>query len=275
MKSFLIQISSFKVSMTLMAVALLALSQTSLEAVIIVDNDPDNYDVYHDNTDPDSNNQAYFAYYDRKKSGDDNVSGTFLETTSSGSNVEVSAYNDGDGMANTPDNNRYTTLGEPLTLADAGITTYAGTRVVAFYLDANQSGKDDGVLGNNYYDVTKLQIYFSQSKTVEAPNGGTKATLAYSFTATEGANALRLFYGNGAANWDIALYVPATQFETFKDHTPVVDLSNTYIQFHVEYTDTAGADTWGYDRGADVIPEPSSALLVSLGGLITLFRRRR
>ena len=263
-----------------MTVALLALSQTSLEAVIIVDNDPDNdpdtYKVYHDNPDPESNNQAYFAYYNQKKSGDDNVSGTFLETTSSGSNVEVSAYNDGDGMANTPDDyNRYTTLGEPLTLADAGIITYDGTRVVAFYLDANQSGKDDDVLGNNYYDVTKLQIYFSQSKTVEAPNGGTKATLAYSFTATEGANALRLFYGNGAANWDIALYVPATQFETFKDHTPVDDLSNTYIQFHVEYTDTAGADTWGYDRGADVIPEPSSALLVSLGGLITLFRRRR
>ena len=41
------------------------------------------------------------------------------------------------------------------------------TRVVAFYLDANQSGKDDDVLGNNYYDVTKLQIYFSQSKTVD------------------------------------------------------------------------------------------------------------
>lgn len=261
-----------------MTVALLALSQTSLEAVIIVDinpdDDPDTHKVYHDNTDSDY--QAYFAYYNQKKSGDDNVSGTFLETTSSGSNVEVSAYNDGDGMANTPDDyNRYTTLGEPLTLADAGIITYDGTRVVAFYLDANQSGKDDDVLGNNYYDVTKLQIYFSQSKTVEAPNGGTKATLAYSFTATEKGGPLRLFYGNGAANWDIALYVPATQFETFKDHTPVDDLSNTYIQFHVEYTDTAGADTWGYDRGADVIPEPSSALLVSLGGLITLFRRRR
>ena len=48
---------------------------------------------------------------------------------------------------------------------------------------------------------------------------GENATLAYSFTATEGANALRLFYGNGAANWDIALYVPATQFETFTQIT--------------------------------------------------------
>ncbi len=40
--------------MTLMTVALLALSQTSLEAVIIVDidpdNDPDTHKVYHDNT---------------------------------------------------------------------------------------------------------------------------------------------------------------------------------------------------------------------------------
>ena len=58
-------------------------------------------------------------------------------------------------------------------------------------------------------------------------------------------------------------------------HLSHTDLSSTYIQFHVEYTDTAGADTWAYDRGADVIPEPSSALLVSLGGLMSLFRRRR
>lgn len=263
-----------------MAVALLALSQTSLEAVIIVDinpdDDPDTHKVYHDNTDPDSNNQAYFAYYNQKKPGDDNVSGTFLETTSSGSNVEVSAYNDGDGMANTPDdNNSYTTLGEPLTLADAGIITYAGTRVVAFYLDANQSGKDDGVLGNNYYDVTKLQIWYSDSETVTSPDGGDNRTSAYSFQADE-ANALRLFYGNGAANWDIALYVPAIQFGITPDtNLSNTDLSITYIQFHVKYTDTGESDTWGYDRGADVIPEPSSALLVSLGGLITLFRRRR
>ena len=240
---------------------------------------PRHHEVYHDNPDPDSDNQAYFAYYNQKKSGDDNVSGTFLETTSSGSNVEVSAYNDGDGMANTPDNNRYTTLGEPLTLADAGIITYASTRVVAFYLDANQSGKDDGVLGNNYYDVTKLQIWYSDSETVDGSQWSAKSyTSAYSFTATEGANALRLFYGNGAANWDIALYVPATQFGTFTpDHYTCLRLilSSTYIQFHVEYTDTGGADTWGYDRGADVIPEPSSALLVSLGGLMSLFRRRR
>ena len=271
MKSFLIQISSFKVSTTLMTVALLC-SFSAADAVITVDQ---NAPEYHDNPDPDSNNQAYFAYYNQKKSGDDNVSGTFLETTSSGSNVEVSAYNDGDGMANTPDNNSYTSLGEPLTLADAGIITYASTRVVAFYLDANQSGKDDGVLGNNYYDVTKLQIWYSDSETV-TPNVGDDHTSAYSFTATEGANALRLFYGNGAANWDIALYVPAIQFGITPDtNLSNTDLSSTYIHFHVKYTDTGGSDTWAYDRGADVIPEPSSALLVSLGGLITLFRRRR
>ena len=272
MKSFLIQISSFKVSMTLMTVALLC-SFSAADAVITVDQ---NAPEYHDNPDPDSNNQAYFAYYNQKKSGDDNVSGTFLETTSSGSNVEVSAYNDGDGMANTPDNNRYTTLGEPLTLADAGIITYASTRVVAFYLDANQSGKDDGVLGNNYYDVTKLQIWYSDSETVTSPNVGDDHTSAYSFTATEEANALRLFYGNGAANWDIALYVPAIQFGITPDtNLSNTDLSSTYIHFHVKYTDTGGSDTWAYDRGADVIPEPSSALLVSLGGLMSLFRRRR
>ncbi len=263
--------------MASLILALLALSQTSLEAVIIVDDDPDNYQVYHDNPDSD-HNQAYFAYYNEKKSGDDNVSGTFLETTSSGNNEKVSAYNDGDGTAYTPnDNNSYTTLGEPLTLADAGIITYKSQQVVAFYLDANQSGKDNGELGNNYYDVSKLQIWFSQSETVTAPGGGTNAESAYSFDVEDnGGNTLRLFYGNGAANWDIALYVPASQFgitgHTDLSHT---DLSSTYIQFHVVYTDTAGADTWAYDRGADIIPEPSSVLLVSLGGLMSLFRRRR
>jgi hypothetical protein len=277
MKSFLIPISSFKVSMASLIVALLALSQTSLEAVIIVDDDPDNYQVYHDNPDSD-HNQAYFAYYNEKKSGDDNVSGTFLETTSSGNNEKVSAYNDGDGTAYTPnDNNSYTTLGEPLTLADAGIITYKSQQVVAFYLDANQSGKDNGELGNNYYDVSKLQIWFSQSETVSAPGGGTNAESAYSFDVEDnGGNTLRLFYGNGAANWDIALYVPASQFGITPDtNLSDIDLSNTYIQFHVVYTDTAGADTWAYDRGADIIPEPSSVLLVSLGGLMSLFRRRR
>ena len=40
------------------------------------------------------------------------------------------------------------------------------------------------------------------------------ATLAYSFKATERrGESLRLFYGNGAANWDIALYVPAGSIE--------------------------------------------------------------
>ena len=270
--------------MASLIVALLALSQASLEAVIVVDDDPDNYQVYHDNPDSD-HNQAYFAYYDRKKSGDDNVSGTFLETKSSGGNILVSAYNDGDGNANTPDtpdtpdpsymNNSYTKLGEPLTLADAGIITYKNKPVVAFYLDANQSGKDDGILGNNYYDVTKLQIWYSDSETVTSPNGGENRISAYSFQADK-ATPLRLFYGNGAANWDIALYVPAIQFGITPDtNLSNTDLSSTYIQFHVKYTDTGGSDTWAYDRGADVIPEPSSALLVSLGGLITLFRRRR
>ncbi len=65
------------------------------------------------------------------------------------------------------------------------------------------------------------------------------------------------------------------QLINFNYTDTISDTEQTYIHFYVEYTDTAGSDTWAYDRGADLIPEPSSALLVSLGGLMSLLRRRR
>ena len=94
-----------------------------------------------------------------------------------------------------------------------------GTRVVAFYLDANQSGKDDDVLGNNYYDVTKLQIYFSQSKTVEAPNGGEKLPLPTPLRQRRGqthfacSTEMELQTGTSRSMFQLP------NLNTFKDHT--------------------------------------------------------
>ncbi|MGB1874137.1 MAG: PEP-CTERM sorting domain-containing protein, partial [Akkermansiaceae bacterium] len=55
------------------------------------------------------------------------------------------------------------------------------------------------------------------------------------------------------------------------------DYQQTYVHLVLDtYTDTAGFDVWQYDsNNTTLIPEPSSALLVSLGGLFSLLRRRR
>jgi hypothetical protein len=238
------------------------------EAIITVDS---SNSVYHD--DADSNNEAYFFYYDIAKS-DSDLDGTFLETKASSGSTLITAYNDGDGIANTPNDNMNTTTASSFTLAQAGSFTYNGSEWVTFYLDANQQG-------GTFYDVDKLEIYTSANSQVDGydtpgTNNVTDGNLAYSWNKEDnGGDVLSLFYGNGASNWDVALYVPLDQFITIDTDSSVHDAEETYIQFYVEYTDTGGPDTWGYDRGADIIPEPSSALLVSLGGLMSLVRRRR
>lgn len=257
--------------MAVLIAATIGLSHTAVKAAaIIVDS---SNPVYHDNAD--SDNEAYFFYYDIAKS-DSALDDTFLETGASGSSTLITAYNDGDGTANTPNDNLNTATANSLTLAQAGSFTYNGSQWVTFYLDANQKG-------NTYYDVGKLEIYTSAYSQVDSYNTSgtnlvTDGNLAYSWDKP-GDNdedvVLSLFYGNGASNWDVALYVPLDQFTTINTDSSIPDTEETYIQFYVEYTDTAGADTWGYDRGADIIPEPSSALLVSLGGLMSHLRRRR
>lgn len=259
-----------------LAAAIIVLLQAPVESATIVV-DENNLEYY------DADEESYFFYYDLKKSKDSSVLGVFLETSSSGSNTVVSGYNDGDGTANTPAiDNSYADIGDSLSLAQAGALTYEGTSYIAFYLDVNQTGNDDGVLGNNYYDVNKLEIYTSANTTVSAyasngNDGVTDGNLAYSFdkSVDNSGDSLRLFYGTGTANWDIVLYVPTDKFTLIDTDPNVADIEETYIQFYVEYHDTAGADSWGYDRGADIIPEPSSILLISLGPILGMIRRRR
>ena len=100
--------------------------------------------------------------------------------------------------------------------------------------------------------------------------------LAYKFDSLRtdtgnGTGQLQLFYGSGNSNWDVVLYVPLTAFILVNN-----DYEQTYIQFVVDtYTDTAGFDTWQYDANTTLIPEPSSSLLISLGAILGLLRRRR
>ena len=271
MRHFIKPLPLLNISLISLVAASAVLTQTPTYAAMlapsIVDEDnPEYYDYAY---------ESYFLYYDQKRSQDTNVQGTFLETSSPESNSRISAYNDINGR-----NNSYADVGESLTLAQAGSISYGGNNYVAFYLEANQKGTDDGTPGNNYYDITKLQIQTSSSSTITSYNptayDADSSNMAYYYdSADNNDETIRLYYGAGNSNWDIVLYVPEDSFVLNDTDPNVPDAEETYIQFYVEYHNTAGADYWGYDRGADIIPEPSSTLLVSLGAMIGLLRRRR
>ena len=266
-KSFLIQISSFKVSMASLTVALLAFSQASLEAVIVVNGtNPE----YRDNL---NDYDAYYSYYDNKKSSANIANVAFL-TTGGGNSGLITTYNDGKNEANSDNPN--TVSSTSLTLAQAGALSYndgSGTRDgVAFYISSNQQGK-------GFYGVERLEIYTSATATVDSlddiNSGPDDENIAYKFDSGRtdegnGTGQLQLFYGSGNSNWDVQLIVPLDKFTLINN-----DYQQTYVQFVVEYTDTAGSDSWQYDANTTLIPEPSSSLLISLGAILGLLRRRR
>ena len=264
-----------------MFVATLGFFSSTAEAVIVVD-DVTNTLGYRDNQ---NEYDAYYKVFDENKSNAGVSLDTFLTTDGAGDSVEVKAWNDGD--ITQAENNIYVKNtgssdgGSSLTLAEAGALTFSpidgdSQEWVAFYLSANQQGSST----ENYYGISKLDIYTSGLSDVNdidafAAGHETVRTLAYSFDADRtdhgnGTGELQLFYGTGNSNWDVVLYVPLAKLEEYGGSQ-----ETTYIQFVVEYTDTAGFDTWSVAECDTLVPEPSSALLVSLGGLIGLLRRRR
>ena len=241
-----------------MTVALLC-SFSAADAVITVDQ---NAPEYHDG-------DAYYSIYDINKSSANFEATAFLTTDASGNSVDVTAYNDGNTTANS--DNPYASVHTSLTLAQAGKLTYDAGHgeddYVAFYLSANQQGSST----DNFYGIDKLEIYTSSSATVDSIKDARNGKIAYSFDSHE-TGQLELFYGNGNSNWDAALYVP---YENFQNGD--LTAAQTYVHFILNtYTDTAGPDSWIYDSNNDsLVPEPSSALLIALGGLVSLFKRRR
>ena len=241
-----------------MTVALLC-SFSAADAVITVDQ---NAPEYHDG-------DAYYSIYDINKSSANFEATAFLTTDASGNSVDITAYNDGNITANS--DNPYASVHTSLTLAQAGKLTYDAGHgeddYVAFYLSANQQGSST----DNFYGIDKLEIYTSSSATVDSIKDARNGKIAYSFDSHE-TGQLELFYGNGNSNWDAALYVP---YENFQNGD--LTAAQTYVHFILNtYTDTAGPDSWIYDSNNDsLVPEPSSALLIALGGLVSLFKRRR
>ncbi|MGB1935998.1 MAG: PEP-CTERM sorting domain-containing protein [Akkermansiaceae bacterium] len=261
--------ASLNSSVTALIVAICMLCHSSAEATIILDTT--NVE-YRDNQ---NGYDAFYFLYDEKKSSANFNAEAFLETDASGSSVDITAYNDGQSTPNA--DNPYASIHRSLTLAEAGALSYddgsGSDDYVAFYLSANQQGNST----SNFYGIDGLEIYTSASSTLNNIAEARSGNIAYQFDSGRADNGngngqLQLFYGSGNSNWDVVLYVPLDAFTLINN-----DYQQTYVHLVLDtYTDTAGFDVWQYDsNNTTLIPEPSSALLVSLGGLFSLLRRRR
>ncbi len=264
------KIQSLKTSIAAMIVASLGFFSSTAEAVITLDgsdvSDPYHDTVYsnpgtwYDATNPDIT--ALDPFLQTKRDSD----GSALIT---GYNADGSS-NLGPGNADGLGANGY----KELTLAEAGTLSYKDQTSVAFYLDVNQTG--DGS-EQPYYEIHALEIYTSASATFSYADNvatGTNVEDVYKFSKDDNnQGVLRLTPDNtqGTSNWDVAMYVPLVNFERDDNLTA----AETYIHFVITYDDNSGSDVWSVSTAGPQVPEPSSVLLISLGGLMGLLRRRR
>ena len=264
------KIQSLKTSIAAMIVASLGFFSSTAEAVITLGGsnvgDPYHDTVYsnpgtwYDATNPDIT--ALDPFLQTKRDSD----GSALIT---GYNADGSS-NLGPGNADGLGANGY----KELTLAEAGTLSYQGETSVAFYLDVNQTGTGSE---QPYYEIHALEIYTSSAATFNYTNGvasGTDLEDVYKFSKDDNnQGVLRLTPDNtqGTSNWDVAMYVPLVNFDRDDDLTA----AETYLHFVITYEDNSGSDIWSVSTAGPQIPEPSSALLISLAGLMGLLRRRR
>jgi len=241
-----------------MFVATLGFFSSTAEAVIVVtdsDKNPYKDEAY-------ATSGGAFTYYQtvdtKEKKGD-----VFLSTQATGQDTggttSITGYNDS--------SSEYAKDFTSLTLEDAGTLVYEGQTSVAFYLDINQTGTGSE---QPYYEIHALEIYTSASAEFDYKNDAAAHTGVSTVYKFDGVLRLQPDNTKGTSNWDAALYVP---YENFKNGA--LSAAETYIHFVVRYEDNAGFDTWSVAECDTLVPEPSSALLVSLGGLIGLLRRRR
>jgi len=277
------KIQSIKTSIAAMIVASLGFFSSTAEAVITLGNDTADLNPYEDTSFPNIS-----VWYDTGSLGTittDPFLGTQRDNTEPGGATIITSYNaeGSENLKGTGENGLVGSGGyKPLTLADAGTLVYPanGENHVAFYLDVNQTG---GGTSGQSYDIYALEIYTSASATFSYTNGvatGTNEEVVYKFSSKD-SGVLRLTPDSdntqGTSNWDVALYVPYDKF-TQKDGADTdqeTSAGETYIHFVIQYEDRSGEDTWSVSTAGPLVPEPSSALLISLGGLIGLLRRRR
>jgi len=241
-----------------MFVATLGFFSSTAEAVIVVTDSDKN--PYKDEAYATSGGEfTYYQIVDTKEKKGDVFLSTQATGQDTGGTTSITGYNDS--------SSEYAKDFTSLTLEDAGTLVYEGQTSVAFYLDINQTGTGSE---QPYYEIHALEIYTSASAEFDYKNNAAELEGVSTVYKFDGVLRLQPDNTKGTSNWDAALYVP---YENFKNGA--LSAAETYIHFVVTYEDNAGFDTWSVAECDTLVPEPSSALLVSLGGLIGLLRRRR
>ena len=148
-----------------------------------------------------------------------------------------------------------------LLLSDIPILQNGGTDYREFLLDINQNGQ-------TILSLDKIEIYLEATGDLLG-HPGNFGTPIYDLDAG-GDNWIKLDYSlnGGSGQGDMLAYIPDSVFTG----------SNEYVYFYSRFGDNSTADDgfeeWAYGADGPIIPEPATVLLLGLGALALLRKRR-
>lgn len=225
---------------------------------------PSAHALMYDLTTPGSSwtiNDALFQQFSDGAGGSGNID-AFVRVQATG--VEQGYNTDYRPVQFNEDNSA--TFNHSLLLSDVPILADDGTDYREFLLDIDQSSQ--------FISLDKVEIYLEATADIGLyPNNFT--TLVYDLDADQD-NWVKLDYsinaGSGAG--DMLLYVPDS---LFMDEFGVYlnDYVYLYSMFGVNISANNGFEEWARGIGGPVIPEPATLLVLGLGSLAVLGRKRR
>lgn len=148
-----------------------------------------------------------------------------------------------------------------LLLSSIPIVTDNGNSYREFLLDINQNGQ-------NILSFDKIEIYLEATGDIIG-HPGSFGTPIYNLDAGED-NWIKLDYGlnGGSGQGDMLAYIPDSLFTG----------PNQYVYLYSRFGDNSVADDgfeeWAYGADGPVIPEPATVMLLGLGALVLLRKRR-
>ena len=184
---------------------------------------------------------------------------------------------------NIMDTKRVDQWNHPIKFSDLNLVTINGMSYVPFLLDVNESMGG----GRNLISLDDVKIFTSKDaaladKTLDALLINSDSVLRYSLDngANNPSSWVLLDYArqsSGSGQADMGLFVPFAAFAG----ASMTDYIYLYSRFGgdvagagADATSDAGFEEWTLGAGTRV-PEPTSALLVTLGGIAACLRRRR
>jgi len=164
------------------------------------------------------------------------------------------------------DENTSSSFTHSLLLSEVPLVSDDGTNYREFLLDINQSGV-------NLLSLDDLEIYLETDPNIGVyPDNFT--TLVYDLDAGED-NWVKLDYSinAGSGEGDMLAFIPDS---FFMDEFGVYlnDYVYLYSRFGENFGANDGFEEWAHGVGGPVIPEPATILLLGLGGLALLRKRR-